>query len=78
MSEVRQVKPATEGWQQKKDASGRPVLEFEAKPRKVQPPVHLVDMPKDELAAKAKELGVPAFRVKQIAKHYFTHAASKD
>lgn len=73
MSEVRQVKPATEGWQQKKDASGRPVLEFEAKPRKVQPPVHLVDMSKDELAAKAKELGVPAFRVKQIAKHYFTH-----
>ena len=73
MSEVRQVKPATEGWQQKKDASGRPVLEFEAKPRKVQPPVHLVDMSKDELAAKAKELGVPGFRVKQIAKHYFTH-----
>ncbi|MEN9971605.1 MAG: hypothetical protein RL146_906, partial [Actinomycetota bacterium] len=32
MSEVRQVKPATEGWEQKKDASGRPVLEFEAKP----------------------------------------------
>ena len=73
MSEVRQVKPATEGWEQKKDASGRPVLEFEAKPRKAQPPVHLVDMSKDELAAKAKELGVPAFRVKQIAKHYFTH-----
>jgi len=73
MSEVRQVKPATEGWEQKKDASGRPVLEFEAKPRKAQPPVHLVDMSKDELAGKAKELGVPAFRVKQIAKHYFTH-----
>lgn len=73
MSEVRQVKPATEGWEQKKDASGRPVLEFEAKPRKAQPPVHLVDMSKDELAAKAKELGVPAYRVKQIAKHYFTH-----
>jgi 23S rRNA (adenine2503-C2)-methyltransferase len=73
MSEVRQVKPATEGWEQKKDASGRPVLEFEAKPRKLQPPVHLVDMSKDELAAKAKELGVPGFRVKQIAKHYFTH-----
>ena len=73
MTEVRQVKPATEGWEQKKDASGRPVLEFEAKPRKVQPPVHLVDMSKDELAAKAKELGVPGFRVKQIAKHYFTH-----
>lgn len=76
MTEVRQVKPATEGWEQKKDATGRPVLQFEAKPRKVQPPVHLVDMAKDELAAKAKELGVPAFRVKQIAKHYFTHYTS--
>jgi 23S rRNA (adenine2503-C2)-methyltransferase len=76
MTEVRQVKPATEGWQQKKDAEGRPVLEFEAKPRKIQPPVHLVDMNKDELAAKAKELGVPGFRVKQIAKHYFTNYSS--
>jgi len=76
MTEVRQVKPATEGWEQKKDASGRPVLQFEAKPRKAQPPVHLVDMTKEELADKAKELGVPGFRVKQIAKHYFTHYTS--
>jgi 23S rRNA (adenine2503-C2)-methyltransferase len=76
MTEVRQVKPATEGWEQKKDDSGRPVLQFEAKPRKLQPPVHLVDMSKDELAEKAKELGVPGFRVKQISKHYFTHYTS--
>jgi len=76
MTEVRQVKPATEGWDQKKDASGRPVLQFEAKPRKLQPPVHLVDMSKEELAEKAKALGVPGFRVKQIAKHYFTHYTS--
>jgi 23S rRNA (adenine2503-C2)-methyltransferase len=76
MTEVRQVKPATEGWQQNKDASGRPVLEFEAKPRKEKPPVHLVDMSKEELASKAKELGVPGFRVKQIAKHYYSHYSS--
>lgn len=76
MTEVRQVKPATEGWEQKKDASGRPVLQFEAKPRKLQPPVHLVDMTKEDLADKAKELGVPGFRVKQIAKHYYTHYTS--
>jgi len=76
MTGVRQVKPATEGWQQNKDASGRPVLEFEAKPRKEKPPVHLVDMTKEELAAKAKELGVPGFRVKQIAKHYYSHYSS--
>ncbi|NBT48123.1 MAG: 23S rRNA (adenine(2503)-C(2))-methyltransferase RlmN, partial [Actinobacteria bacterium] len=51
MSDERQVRPATEGWQQKKDAAGRPVLEFEAKPRVKQPPVHLVDMSKDEALA---------------------------
>ncbi len=73
MAEQRQVQPKTEGWQQKKDAAGRPILEFEAKPRAKQPPVHLVDLNEAERVAKAKELGVPAFRVKQIAKHYFTH-----
>jgi len=73
MADSRQVKPATEGWQQKKDSAGRPLLEFEAKPRKAQPPVHLVDMSKEERIAKAKALGVPSFRVKQIATHYFSH-----
>jgi len=73
MTDARQVRPTTEGWQQKKDASGRPILEFEAKPRIKQPPVHLVDMTNEEAIAKAKELGVPGFRVKQIAKHYFVH-----
>jgi len=73
MTDARQVRPTTEGWQQKKDASGRPILEFEAKPRIKQPPVHLVDMTNEEAVAKAKELGVPGFRVKQIAKHYFVH-----
>ena len=76
MTDSRQVKPATEGWQQKKDAQGRPLLEFEAKPRRQQPPVHLVDMSKDERVTKAKELSVPAFRVKQIEKHYFSHYTS--
>ncbi|MCT7085203.1 hypothetical protein M1744_23985, partial [Salmonella enterica subsp. enterica serovar Oranienburg] len=27
-SGVRQVRPRTEGWQQKKDATGRPLLQF--------------------------------------------------
>lgn len=73
MTDERQVRPTTEGWQQKKDAAGRPILEFEAKPRIKQPPVHLVDMTNEEALAKAKEVGVPGFRVKQIAKHYFVH-----
>ena len=76
MTDERQVRPTTEGWQQKKDSAGRPILEFEAKPRIKQPPVHLVDMTNEEAVAKAKELGVPGFRVKQIAKHYFVHHTS--
>ncbi len=76
MDNPRQVQPKTEGWQQKKDAQGRPILEFEAKPRAKQPPVHLVDLSDDERIAKAKELGVAPFRVKQLAKHYFTHYTS--
>ena len=73
MTDARQVRPTTEGWQQKKDAAGRPILEFEAKPRIKQPPIHLVDMTGEEALAKAKEFGVPGFRVKQMAKHYFVH-----
>ena len=73
MTEQKQVRPTTEGWQQKKDEQGRPVLEFEAKVRSKQPPVHLVDMAKEDALAKAKDLGVPGFRVKQLANHYFSH-----
>ncbi len=73
MDKPRQVQPKTEGWQQKKDDQGRPILEFEAKPRASQPPVHLVDMDAEQRLEKAKQLGIPAFRVKQLAKHYFTH-----
>jgi 23S rRNA (adenine2503-C2)-methyltransferase len=35
------------------------------------PPVHLADLTTDERAAKAAELGVPAFRAKQLSTHYF-------
>ena len=68
----RQVRPAAEGWTQQRDASGRPLLQFEAK-RGAKPPVHLADLSSEERVAKAKELGVPGFRAKQIATHYFTH-----
>ncbi|WP_296194265.1 23S rRNA (adenine(2503)-C(2))-methyltransferase RlmN [uncultured Microbacterium sp.] len=71
----RQVRPRTEGWQQQKDASGRPLLQF-ASPRRGKPPVHLADLTPDERAAKVKELGQPAFRAKQLEKHYFTHFTS--
>ncbi|MGW9114890.1 23S rRNA (adenine(2503)-C(2))-methyltransferase RlmN [Microbacterium sp. NPDC055683] len=72
---VRQVRPRTEGWQQQKDDSGRPLLQF-ASPKRGKPPVHLADLAPEERTAKLKELGLPGFRAKQLAKHYFTHHTS--
>ena len=67
-----QVRPRTEGWAQKKDAAGRPLLQF-ASPKRGKPPVHLADLTPDERVAKVKELGIAGFRAKQLEKHYFTH-----
>ena len=73
MSEPRQIRPATEGWTQKKDeATGKPLLQFVEQKRK-QPPVHLADMTPEERTAKVKEAGLPGFRAKQLATHYFGH-----
>ncbi|KRA24739.1 23S rRNA (adenine(2503)-C2)-methyltransferase [Microbacterium sp. Root61] len=72
---VRQVRPATEGWKQKKDAEGRPLLQF-ASPKRGKPPVHLADLTPEERIAKIKELGMPGFRAKQLETHYFTHYTS--
>ena len=69
---VRQVRPATEGWNQKLDADGRPLLEF-ASPRGAKPPMHLADLNTEERKGFVTGLGLPAFRAKQIATHYFTH-----
>ncbi|MFG6444934.1 23S rRNA (adenine(2503)-C(2))-methyltransferase RlmN [Microbacterium sp. P07] len=71
----RQVRPATEGWSQQKDDTGRPLLQF-ASPKRGKPPVHLADLTADERAAKVKELGMPGFRAKQLEKHYFEHYTS--
>jgi 23S rRNA (adenine2503-C2)-methyltransferase len=72
ISPVRQVRPKTEGWNQKLDAEGRPLLEFAA-PRGAKPPVHLADLDIEERKGFVTGLGLPAFRAKQIATHYFTH-----
>ncbi len=74
-SAVRQVRPRTEGWQQQKDAEGRPLLQF-ASPKRGKPPVHLADLTHAERVAKVTELGLPGFRAKQLEKHYFTHYTS--
>jgi 23S rRNA (adenine2503-C2)-methyltransferase len=38
-----------------------------------QPPTHLADLTLAERTAKLKELGLPAFRAKQLSTHYFQH-----
>ncbi len=72
VSEIRQVRPKTEGWTQAVEADGRPKLQF-ASPRRTQPPTHLADLSADELKAKVVELGHPAYRAKQLATHYYSH-----
>jgi 23S rRNA m(2)A-2503 methyltransferase (EC 2.1.1.-) len=68
----RQVRPATEGWSQKKDAEGRPLLQF-ASPKRGKPPLHLADLTHEQRVEKVTELGLPGFRATQLEKHYFTH-----
>ena len=75
MAERPQVRPATEGWTQKRDAEGRPLLQF-AEPKRGKPPVHLADLSPEERVERVKELGLPGFRAKQLAKHYFEHYTS--
>lgn len=69
---VVQVRPKTEGWTQKKDAEGRPLLQF-ASPKRGKPPVHLADFTPEQRVEKVTELGMPGFRAKQLEKHYFQH-----
>ncbi|MBX9470425.1 23S rRNA (adenine(2503)-C(2))-methyltransferase RlmN [Microcella sp.] len=67
-----QVRPTTEGWQQKMGPDGRPVLQF-AEPKRGKPPVHLADLTPEQRVERVKELGLPGFRAKQLSTHYFTH-----
>ena len=41
--------------------------------RRGKAPLHLVDMTPEERKELAQQLGMPAFRVKQLAQHYFVH-----
>lgn len=68
-----QVRPQAEGWSQALDAEGRPKLQFAQSKRVKQPPTHLADLSLDERIAKAKDLGIPGFRAKQLSVHYFQH-----
>jgi len=48
-------------------------LVFDAPKPRTKAPLHLADLSPHERKAKAKELGIPSFRVNQISTHYFTH-----
>lgn len=50
-------------------------LTFSA-PRRGKPPRHLADLTADERAAVVVELGLPAFRAKQLSRHYFERHTS--
>ncbi|HET8927541.1 MAG TPA: 23S rRNA (adenine(2503)-C(2))-methyltransferase RlmN [Microbacterium sp.] len=71
-SAAPQVRPRAEGWTQKTDASGRPLLQF-ASPRRGKPPVHLADLTPEQRVEKVTELGMPGFRARQLEKHFFQH-----
>ncbi|MGQ4537902.1 23S rRNA (adenine(2503)-C(2))-methyltransferase RlmN [Dermabacteraceae bacterium P7074] len=48
--------------------------ELQMRPRRRgKPPQHFVDMSADERKEALKELGMPAFRAKQLARHYYSH-----
>lgn len=47
-------------------------LNFSA-PRRGLPPTHFADLHNDERIARLAELGLPKFRAKQLAKHYYVH-----
>jgi 23S rRNA (adenine2503-C2)-methyltransferase len=42
--------------------------------RRGKPPAHLADLSMDERIAAVEEMGLPAFRAKQLSVHYFEHA----
>ena len=45
-------------------------LVFDA-PRRTKPPRHLADLTRDEARAAVTELGQPAFRADQLARHFY-------
>ena len=69
------MRPATEGWKQQLGVDGRPLLNFSS-PKRGKPPEHLADLAPEQLKEKVRQLGLPAFRAKQLATHYYTHHTS--
>jgi 23S rRNA (adenine2503-C2)-methyltransferase len=74
-SSSKQVRPRAEGWTQRVDSEGRPLLEFSPQ-KKLDLPPHLVDLGSEKAASRVTEAGFPAFRAKQVHTHYTTHYTS--
>lgn len=73
--EKAQVRPKAEGWTQRLDAKGRPLLEFTPR-KKLDLPPHLVDLGVEAGIARVVEAGFPRFRCGQVQTHYTTHYTS--
>lgn len=51
----------------------RPVLQMAPPRRRGKAPQHFADLSHEERVEKVRELGLPAFRAKQLATHYYSH-----
>ncbi|MFW7414011.1 23S rRNA (adenine(2503)-C(2))-methyltransferase RlmN [Demequina sp. SO4-18] len=50
----------------------RPLIQMAA-PRRGKPPRHFADLTHDERVDAVRDMGLPAFRAKQLENHYYTH-----
>lgn len=66
----REVRPTDQPPEGANSPDAKPVLSFTAK-RRGKPAVHLADFSVEERKTWSKELGLPAFRLDQVSRHYF-------
>lgn len=66
----REVRPTDQLPEGANSPDAKPVLSFTAK-RRGKPAVHLADFSVEERKTWSKELGLPAFRLDQVSRHYF-------
>lgn len=66
----REVRPTDQPPEGANSPDAKPVLSFTAK-RRGKPAAHLADFSVEERKIWSKELGLPAFRLDQVSRHYF-------
>ncbi len=70
MARITMVGAAAPTWEDGGVMSTSLPLVFDA-PKRGKPPRHLADLTDDELKTAVKDLGLPAFRANQLARHYY-------